>query len=60
MPAPLSIGNSEELSEVDTTWVFGFPLGVETLTLDQELPSVSVKSASIERVQRGKVEGVEP
>ncbi|BCM89840.1 putative serine protease HhoA [Abditibacteriota bacterium] len=57
MPTSLPIGNSEDLSETDTTWVFGFPLGVQTLTLDQELPSVSVKAASIERVQRGKVDG---
>lgn len=58
-PAALPIGNSEDLNETDTTWVFGFPLGVGTLTLDQELPSVSVKDASVERVQRGKVDGTE-
>lgn len=57
LPAPLAIGASESLSETDTTWVFGFPLGVGTLTLDQELPSVSVKAASIERIQRGQVNG---
>ena len=59
MPAPLSLGSSEGLSETETTWVFGFPLGIGTLTLDQELPSVSVKDANIERIQRGKVEGAE-
>jgi len=55
--APLALGASENLSETDTTWVFGFPLGVGTLTLDKELPSVSVKAASIERIQRGQVDG---
>jgi len=55
--APLALGSSEALSETDTTWVFGFPLGVGTLTLDRELPSVSVKAASIERIQRGQVDG---
>ena len=57
VPTPLPLGRSEDLSETDTTWVFGFPLGVGTLTLDQELPSVSVKAASIERIQRGQVDG---
>jgi len=55
--APLALGSSEGLSETDTTWVFGFPLGVGTLTLDRELPSVSVKAASVERIQRGQVNG---
>lgn len=59
VPASLPVGKSEDLSETDTTWVFGFPLGVQTLTLDQELPSVSVKAASIERIQRGQVSGSE-
>ena len=57
LPAALPLGRSEDLSETDTTWVFGFPLGVGTLTLDRELPSVSVKAASIERIQRGQVDG---
>lgn len=57
VPAPLPLGASESLSETDTAWVFGFPLGVGTLTLDRELPSVSVKDASIERIQRGEVDG---
>ncbi len=57
VPAPLALGASESLSETDTAWVFGFPLGVGTLTLDRELPSVSVKDASIERIQRGDVDG---
>ncbi len=57
VPAALPLGRSEDLSETDTTWVFGFPLGVGTLTLDEELPSVSVKAASIERIQRGQVDG---
>lgn len=57
LPAPLALGASETLGETDTAWVFGFPLGVGTLTLDRELPSVSVKAASIERIQRGSVDG---
>jgi len=55
--SPLALGSSEGLSETDTAWVFGFPLGVGTLTLDHEVPSVSVKAASIERIQRGQVNG---
>ncbi len=55
----LPLGQPEALSETDTLYAFGFPLGVGTLTLDNQLPSVSVKAVSVERVQRGLIAGSE-
>ena len=48
----LSAGRSESLQETDEVYVVGFPLGVQTLTLDGDLPSVSVKAARVERLQK--------
>ena len=47
----LSAGRSEALQETDEVYASGFPLGVETLTLDGDLPSVSVKVTRVERLQ---------
>ncbi len=57
IPTALQLGKTEDVNETDTTWVFGFPLGDGVLTVDKQLPSVSVKAASVERVQRGQVDG---
>ena len=54
----LPLGQPEALSETDTLYALGFPLGVGTLTLDNQLPSVSVKAVSVERLQRGRNEAV--
>jgi|GEM_PF-5939148 len=60
LPAPvvpaLSLGRAEELTEVDTVYAIGFPLGVGMLTLDDKLPSVSIKAVNVERLQQGKIE----
>lgn len=56
---PLQMGRTEELTETDTVYAVGFPLGVGTLTLGGALPSASVKAVSVERLQRGKVDGAE-
>lgn len=53
----LPLGQPETLTETDTLYAFGFPLGVGTLTLDNQLPSVSVKAVSVERLQRGTIGG---
>ncbi len=50
----LSAGRSEALQETDEVYVVGFPLGVQTLTLDGDLPSVSVKAVRVERLQTDK------
>ena len=50
----LSAGQSESLQETDEVYAVGFPLGVQTLTLDGDLPSVSVKAVRIERLQTDK------
>ena len=50
----LSAGRSESLQETDEVYAVGFPLGVQTLTLDGDLPSVSVKAVRIERLQTDK------
>ena len=50
----LSPGQSEALSETDEVYAVGFPLGVETLTLNGDLPSVSVKATRVERLQSDK------
>lgn len=50
----LSAGQSEALHETDEVYAVGFPLGVQTLTVDGDLPSVSVKAARIERLQTDK------
>lgn len=50
----LSPGKSESLQETDEVYVVGFPLGVQTLTLDGDLPSVSVKAVRVERLQTDK------
>ena len=50
----LSPGKSEALQETDEVYVVGFPLGVQTLTLDGDLPSVSVKAVRVERLQTDK------
>ncbi len=50
----LSAGKSESLQETDEVYVVGFPLGVQTLTLDGDLPSVSVKAVRVERLQTDK------
>ena len=50
----LSAGQSEALHETDEVYVVGFPLGVQTLTLDGDLPSVSVKAVRVERLQTDK------
>ena len=50
----LSAGKSENLQETDEVYVVGFPLGVQTLTLDGDLPSVSVKAVRVERLQTDK------
>ena len=55
--AGLPLGQSESVTETDTVYVIGFPLGVGTLTLDNELPSASVKAVGVERVQRSRVNG---
>ena len=56
---PIEMGSTEELSETDTVYAIGFPLGVGTLTLDNQLPSASVKAVSVERLQKGTVDGAE-
>ena len=48
----LSAGASEALQETDEVYAVGFPLGVQTLTLDGDLPSVSVKATRVERLQK--------
>lgn len=48
----LSTGESEALQETDEVYAVGFPLGVQTLTLDGDLPSVSVKATRVERLQK--------
>ena len=48
----LSAGQSESLQETDEVYAVGFPLGVQTLTLDGDLPSVSVKATRVERLQK--------
>lgn len=48
----LPLGKAEKLSETDEVYAAGFPLGIQTLTLDNELPSVSIKAARIERMQQ--------
>ena len=50
----LPAGRSESLQETDEVYAVGFPLGVETLTLDGDLPSVSVKATRVERLQTDK------
>lgn len=50
----LSAGKSEALHETDEVYAVGFPLGVQTLTVDGDLPSVSVKAARVERLQTDK------
>jgi len=55
----LPLGRSEELVEPDTVYAIGFPLGLQTLTLNDQLPSVSVKALSVERAQTGKVNGTD-
>ena len=61
LPAPvaaaLPLGRTEDLTEADSVWAIGFPLGVETLTLDDALPSVSVKAVGVERLQKSIVNG---
>ena len=48
----LTAGQSENLQETDEVYAVGFPLGVQTLTLDGDLPSVSVKATRVERLQK--------
>ena len=48
----LSAGQSESLQETDEVYAVGFPLGVQTLTIDGDLPSVSVKATRVERLQK--------
>ncbi|RYG74597.1 FHA domain-containing protein [bacterium] len=48
----LPAGRSEDLSETDEVYAVGFPLGTQTLTLNGDLPSASVKAARVERLQR--------
>ena len=48
----LAAGDSEALQETDEVYAVGFPLGVQTLTLDGDLPSVSVKATRVERLQK--------
>ena len=47
----LTAGKSEALQETDEVYAVGFPLGVGTLTLNNDLPSVSVKATRVERLQ---------
>ena len=47
----LTAGQSEALQETDEVYAVGFPLGVQTLTVDGDLPSASVKAARVERLQ---------
>ncbi len=54
----LSAGRSEALQETDEVYAVGFPLGVQTLTLDGDLPSVSVKATRVERLQTNKAGAV--
>lgn len=56
---PVAMGRTEDLSETDTLYAVGFPLGVGTLTLGNQLPSASVKAVSVERLQKGTVDGAE-
>ncbi len=48
----LAAGQSEDLQETDEVYAVGFPLGVQTLTIDGDLPSVSVKATRVERLQK--------
>ena len=48
----LSAGSSENLQETDEVYAVGFPLGVQTLTIDGDLPSASVKATRVERLQK--------
>lgn len=48
----LAAGQSENLQETDEVYAVGFPLGVQTLTLDGDLPSASVKATRVERLQK--------
>lgn len=50
----LPVGKSEDLTETDEVYAAGFPLGTQTLTLNGDLPSVSIKPARVERLQRDK------
>jgi len=56
---PLAMGSTEGLTETDTVYAVGFPLGTGTLTLDNALPSASVKAVTVERLQKGLVNGAE-
>ena len=47
----LTAGQTEALQETDEVYAVGFPLGVQTLTVDGDLPSASVKAARVERLQ---------
>ncbi len=49
---PLPLGNTENLSETEAVWAFGFPRGTNIRTIDENLPSVTVHVMSCERIER--------
>lgn len=50
---PLKLGASEDLMETQNVWAFGFPHGLDILTINEsKLPSPTVHSLRIERMEK--------